>query len=190
MKKWLLVLIYCLGGFVFAKDVVVPDGIDEDEFKRLSRAVKISGVSDDTEEDDYDEKFEVLKFYTNQGEDNEEEYTFRVRVTIEVTDKKKNSFYAQIARGQKEMDPEYNGTDTWYFWVPHGDLVKPKITAYVIEYGVLIDEKFIVLASDADDVETTEELIERTPERTDLKITQHEYEFDDGDGEIQTSMPN
>ena len=183
MKHYMLLLIFCLSCLF-----VVAEELSEDEMEHLEDSVKIGSVSDDTVEED-DVEYLQLKFYTYQNEDDEEEYTFYVKVTVEVTDKaSKDVYYTQFARTQGEVDSEYNGEDNWQFVVPLGELKKPKVTAYVVQYGVLVDKKFIILTEEADDVDTLEELTARTPTRLDQKPRiLHQYSFRNSDQEIEQS---
>ena len=185
MKRYvLLLLVFCLGGFVAS-----AEEISEDVIKKLKRSVKIGSVTDSTIRDDYDEKVEIFKFYTSQNE--ADEFNFRVRVAVEMTDKQKNTYVARMMRGQGEVDSEYTGEDTWKFQIPHGDLERPKITAYVIQYGIEYEGEFIILAEDYDDVDTLEELLERSTDETSISGDKgHTYTFRDGDEGVSDSIPN
>ncbi len=184
MKIYTWLLVFCVSCF-FA----VGAEVSEDELERLERTVKIGSVSDDTIENDADEELEQLKFYTYQNED--DEYNFRMRVTIELTDKSKNTYFAQLIKSRGVVDTEYTGEDNWDFRVPHGDLERPKVTAYVVQYGIQVDAKFIVLAEETDDVDTVEELTERSPTRLEQKpVILHQYKFRDSDEEEQYSKWN
>ena len=170
----------------------MADGLSEDLAalkKDREKKVKIGGVKDDTIRNEADEKIESLKFYTNQYED--DDLTYRVRVTIELTDKEKNIYYAQLQRGQGSLPDDYTGEDTWEFQVPHGTLDKPKMSAYAIEYGFFKDGQFVPVVAEFDDVDSAEEITERaTAGRADMQITEHTYKYRDQDDEIQTSMSN
>jgi hypothetical protein len=166
--------------------------LSEDELDDLDGKIVIGGVDDDTIEDDFDVEFFQLKFYTYQPEDNPNGYKYYLKVTVELEDKKTDTIgYAQFARLQGGVDDEYTGTDRWKFEIEQGDMKRPKVTAYVIQYGIL-DEKdgkpdFVVLAEELDDVDSLEELIERTPNRFEQKPKIiHEYDYIDADGSTQT----
>ena len=186
MKQIMLLLVFCLSCFV-----AVGAEISEDELERLERSVRIGSVNDDTVENEADEEFMQLKFYTYQNEDDSDEYTFRLRVTIELTDKQKNSYCAQMAREQNSLDSEYTGEDNWKFLLPLGDLERPKVTAYVIQYGIKMGSEFIVLAEETDDVDTVEDLTERSPTRLEPQnknaVIEHQHKFRDSDEEEQYS---
>ncbi len=193
MKRWnVLLSVFLAGCFVAAAGVPT-----EDEIEDLKDKVKIGSVSDDTIEGDDDSKYEQLKFYTTQYEDSVEDYAFYMRVTVELTEKKsKDSYFAQFARTQGDVDTEYTGEDNWEFVVAHGDLQKPKITAFVVQYGILVDKDgkkdFIILAEEMDDVDSLDELTKRSPNRLEQKpriLHQYSYRDNGGDGqEVIQSM--
>jgi hypothetical protein len=189
MKYWYLVLTaVCLGCFT-----VFGESISEDDLERLERSVKIGGVSDTTEDGPDDQELEVLKFYTAQYEDDAEEYEFYISVVVEVTDKKaKKAYLAKKARLQGAVDTEYNGEDNWEFKIPYANMEKPKITAYVIRYGILNDNEFIPLAIEMDDVDSLEELEARTTEMVERDaVLFHQYNYrDTASGEVMQSAWN
>jgi len=184
MKRWYILMLVLLAGcFVAVAEVT------DDELEDLEDKVKISSINDDDfEEDDID--YQELKIRTYQDEDSAEEYTFYISVTVEFTEKKtKKSSYAQFARTQDAVDSEYNGEDSWQFIMAEGDLEKPKISAYVIQYGIIVDKKFIVVVEEMDDVDSLEELMTRTPDKVPQKPRiLHQHNFRDSENEIQTSM--
>ena len=165
--------------------------LSEDELEILQDSVRIGSINDDTFEDEDDIEYVQLKFYTTQKEDYKEKYAFFVRVTMEMTDKKTSTIcYSKFGREQGEVDIEYTGEDTWKFIVAQGDMKRPKVTAYVVQYGVIVDKKFVVLAEETDDVDTIIELTERTPTLVEQKPhIIHEYSFRDSEGEVQQSGP-
>ncbi len=184
MKIYTGLLVFCVSCFL-----AVGAEISEDDLERLERSVKIGSVNDDTVENDADEESEQLKFYTYQNED--DDYNFRVRITMELTDRSKNTYFAQLMKPRGVVDTEYTGEDNWKFEVPHGDLERPKVTAYVVQYGIQMGAEFIVLAEETDDVDTVEELTERSPTRLEQKpVILHQYKFRDSDEEEQYSKWN
>ena len=176
MKKIVLLILFCFSGLL-----AVGEEISEKEMKKLQRDVKISSVSDRKMKNQDGEEVFLLKFDTNQDEDNDEGFSYRFRVTVELTDKAKNSYFAQIQGARRDVNEDYIGEDSWEFQIPLGKLERPKLTAYAIQYGILNDGKLIPLAEDFDDVDTLEELTERSPNRLDgnIKLTQHIYLYDD-----------
>ena len=162
--------------------------IDEKEMKRLKRYVRVDSVNDSTFRNKDREKIAILKFNTSQDERDKEGY--RVRVTVELTDKSKDSYYAQLMRNQAEVSSEYLGQDRWEFHVPHGELERPKVSAYVVEYGLMDEETFVPLAVEMDDVDSAEELIERCKARIDKGVKmKHGYLYrDDANGTQEESL--
>jgi hypothetical protein len=188
MKHWSVILWILLAGFLMA-----GAALTEDELEYLEDSARIVGVSDDTIdiEDEYGEDVEwvQLKFTINQRQKYKEDYKFRVRVTVELTDKKtKTIAHARFARERGGFGEEYTGVDVWRFLVPQGELKRPKVTAYAIQYGMLVDGEFVVLAEELDGVDAAEEIEERTPERLEQKPEmEYQYYFLDSENEEQTS---
>ena len=175
--KWnVLTVVFLAGCFsVFAE-------ISEDEMDRMKRFVRIESVRDATERDDDRNKIEVLKFHTSQDEQDKE--GFRMRVTVELTDKSKDSYCAQLIRYQGRVNPEYKGQDRWEFHVPHGDLERPEITAYAIEYGVMDGETFVPVVSAFQDVDSVEELTGRCKSRIEEGVKlKHAYYYRENGGD-------
>ncbi len=184
MKRYILLLVFCLSCFA-----VFGAGLSEDEMEKLQKRVKILSVNDETVRGDDDEKSEAIKFSTYQDE-HDDALNFRMRITVELTDRSKKTYFAQMARAQGAVDSEYTGEDNWEFQIPHGDLERPKLTAYSIQYGILYEGEFIVLVEETDDVDSADEITARNTERVDIKSTKHTYSFRDGDGATQQSMSN
>lgn len=177
MKAWYrLLLIVCVGCFS-----VSAEKISDEEIERLKGTVNIGGVNDSTEEGEGDQELEVLSFWTTQYLGDELEYQFRAKVVAEVTDKKaKKTYLAKMATMQGEVDTEYTGEDNWKLMIPYDGMEKPKITAYVIQYGVLSGREFIVLTEEMDDVDSLEELEARTTELVPQNpVLFHQYSYRD-----------
>ncbi|MBI9019993.1 MAG: hypothetical protein JEZ10_01890 [Verrucomicrobia bacterium] len=163
-------------------------GLSADEVERLQQSVKIGSVNSDTIRGDDDTKSEQIKFFTYQDE-NDDALNFQMRITAELTDKSKKTYFAQITRGQGELHEDYTGEDNWRFQVPHGDLNRPKLTAYVIQYGVLCEGEFVPLAEAFDGADSADEITARSTTRVDIKSTWHTYSYRDGD-EVLQSLSN
>ncbi len=193
MRDYKLLLVLCVSCFV-----AVGAEFSEKELKKLEKSVKISSVVDETIRNEEREKVEVVKFYTYQDRgDPKKNYTYRIRVAVELTDKKKNTCFARVEKAQGKVCErgsqitDYLGRDEWEMHIPHGDLERPKITAYAIQYGVLSDGEFLVLAEDYDDVDSLEELVERTTTRLEeVKTLAHRFWYTDHDGNDERSEEN
>jgi hypothetical protein len=157
--------------------------------EKLSRSVKIGTINSDTIRDNDDKKIEVFKFHTYQDE-RDKNLNFRVRVTVEMTDKSGQACFAQINREQGSLHEEYTGEDDWEFQIPHGEMDRPKVTAYVIQYGILEDGMFIPVAEKLSKTGSAEEITKRTPCRAEFVKTVHYYWYRDLDGETVSSSPN
>jgi len=187
MKQTILLIVFflsCLGA--------VGAEISEKELKKLGKSVNISSVVDSTIKNEDREKVEVVKIYTYQRRKDETvDFNYRIRVTVELTDREKNTYFAQVARRQGSVHTDYLGKDEWEIQIPHGDMERPKVTAYAIQYGIVNGGEFIVLAEEFDDVDTLEELTERTTTRIDeVKAIEHYYWYTDRDDEDVRSAVN
>jgi hypothetical protein len=175
--KWILCAVL-LGAVAFTAE------FDEDELERLERSVKVGGITDMDVDNELDEEIIRLKFYSYQDQD--DEYIFRVRVTIEFEDKEDNLYFAQYARLQGATHEDYTGEDNWEFDFDTSMLKRPKVTAYTVEYGILHDGEFVVLELQTDDVDTPEEILERATERIDKVEARHRYNYYDGSEVVQS----
>jgi hypothetical protein len=157
--------------------------------KELARRMKVEAVNDTTV-DTPDGKVELLKFRTRQDE-RKKDVEYRIRVTVEMTAKDGKTVFAQFSREQGEVDVEYTGIDIWEFQVPHGDLNRPKITAYAIQYGILLDGEFVPVAEEFSRKLTgPDEITTRTTTRIEFSKKDHRYLFVDSEGETVESVIN
>lgn len=180
MKYYTLLIIFCLSCFL-----AIGANLSEKELEKLQQSVKLGRINTDTIRGEGRKKIEVIKLYTYQDED--DEFNFQMRVTVEVTDKSKNTYSVQLVREQGEVDTEYTGEDNWEFQIPHGDLEWPKLTAYAIEYGILHEGTFVSLTEKLDDVDSADEIKERSPALLEEKtISKHSYSYrESGDEESE-----
>lgn len=186
MNRLVFALVVCSCGLISFSD----DGISTDPValkKELSGKVKITSINESTLRDK-NEKWEVFKFGTYQDEDSK--LLYRVRVTIELTDKEGATYFAQLAREQGPVHPDYTGEDRWEFHIPHNKLDRLKITAYAIQYGVFEEGVFVPVAEVFSKVKSAEEITARTKERIDVSKSTHSYSYRETDGEVSTSTPN
>jgi len=193
MKRYLLLVVFCLSCFV-----AIGAELSEKDLKRLRTRVKISSVDDLTIKNEDREKVEVVKIYTYQekGDPNKKD-TYRIRVAVELTDKEKNTYFARAERAQGKVCErgsqitDYLGRDDWEMHIPHGNMDRPKVTAYAIQYGILNEGEFIVLAEDYDDVDSMEELMERTTTRLEnVKTIDHYFWYEDKNNDDTRSQVN
>ncbi len=135
----------------------------------LEGRIKIGSITETDFENDADEEVSVLKFYTCQDE--RDKLNYRMRVTIELTDNrgKGDSYFAQLSCKQPTIPDEYTGETTWEFHLPHGGLEKAKLTAYAVQYGFLDGGVFVPVDEKFDDVDSAEEITERTTTRIEGK---------------------
>lgn len=168
MKKTLISLVLLASTALSAK---IPEHLLEKK-EHFEGRIKIGSVTDTTIKNDADEKVTVLKFYTCQDE--RDKLNYRMRVTIELTDKrgKGDSYFAQLSCKQRTPPIHYTGESDWEFQLPHGNLEKPKLTAYAVQYGFLEEGVFVPVAEKFDDVDSADEITDRTSSRLNgLKCT-------------------
>jgi hypothetical protein len=157
--------------------------------EKLSKSVKIGTIGIDTLRDSDDRKIEIFKFHTYQDE-RDKDLNFRVRVTIEMTDKAGQTCFAQLNREQGSVHEDYTGEDDWEFQISHGDLDKPKVSAYVVQYGILENGTFIPVSEKLWKVDSVDEITKRTSCRTEFAKPLHSYWYRNTDDEVVSSNPN
>lgn len=180
MKRWYTLLMMFLAG-----SLVAGAALTEDDMDILNDYVNLAAVNDDDYEDEMENEYVMLTFRTSQKDDLK--YKFVAKVFVEMEDKKtKTSCHAQAVKVKPGTGPDYNGTDRWRVLIPYGEMKRPKVSAYVVQYGVMDGGKFVLVTEDMDDVDSVDELLERTSEE--VKVFSFQVESDsDVDGEIRTS---
>jgi hypothetical protein len=156
--------------------------------KKLSGTVVLRDVTRSTVSDDQDKKFELVKFNTYQ--DKRDIVDLTMRVTIELADKDGQTCFAQLSHNQGSRDTEYTGEDGWEFRIPHGELEDAKLSAYVIDYGILQDGVLTTVAKKLYKVKSVDEITTRVSCRNVTGKALHYYWYEDGDGNPVSSNPN
>lgn len=168
MKHGLAALIFCSVCLTsFGAESSGDELID-----RLQKRVKIGGIGESTARTDAGEKVLNLKFHTYQDE-RDSDYDFRLRVTVELTDKENKTYAAQLQSSQGGVPSGYTGQDDWAFQVSLGELDKPKVTAYAIEYGILRNKEFVPVAILLKKAESSADIMKRSTGRIPIKLTHH-----------------
>jgi len=168
MKHYLAVLIF----FSLCTAAFCAESSGDELIDRLQKRVKIGTVSDSTARTDGGEKVLNLKLHTYQDE-RDSDYDFRLRVTVELTDKEDKIYAAQLQSPQGGVPKEYTGEDDWEFQVSLGELDKPKMTSYVIEYGILRNKEFVPVAVLLKKAESSADIMKRSAGRVPIKRTHH-----------------
>jgi hypothetical protein len=142
----------------------VSGEVSKDQFKDLKRLVQIEGVRDYEEEHQGGKRHKLRVEFSSEAEGMKE---IRVRVAVELTDKKTKQAYLvkQTGRFADMLDVhegEYEGEGYWELYMPYGDFDKLKITAYVVQFGVMDGDTFVPFQTECDDVKSYDELIDRT----------------------------
>lgn len=132
------------------------------EEKKVLRETELGGIKTTNWKNDDREKFMVLEINSYQAGRDDAMQGHRISIAVEVTDKAKNTYLATIIADQPAPESIYTGEDRWEFRMPEGDLERPKITAYAVQYGIMDEDTYVILDEDYDDVDSMEELKERT----------------------------
>lgn len=154
----------------------LPDHLAEKK-EEMERRIKLGGINDSTFKNDDDEKLEVVKFHTYQDE--RDDLMYRMRVTIELIDKNDQTCFGQLMVPPRPYPTGYTGESDWEFQIPHGDMKRPKINAYAIQYGFIEDGTFVPVAEDFDDVESPEEIVNRNDNRVEIFYTYNSHWYRD-----------
>jgi len=159
MKRQLLIFLFC-SACLTAMGAETTDTIKALK-KELRNKVKFGSILDETIEKDNGDEFEQIRFYTYRSHGYDAK--FKLRITIEITDNrgKGDPAYATLTQSHHKADTDFTGQEEWEFEIPHGSMKKPKITAYVIQSGVMHNKSFIPIAEELDDVDSEEEIIGR-----------------------------
>jgi len=168
MKRLLSILIL-FSIFFSATAADLPDDLKELQ-KEYKGQIKIWGVNDDDFEDEDDNEFFVLTFQSCQDE-RKPDLNYLMRVTVQLTDKKTGStVFAQTKKKPRPvpLDGKYANSTKWGFQVPFGEMKKPKLTAYAIEFGIMKDGTFVPVGFEYDEVESAEQIM--TGEGTEVKM--------------------
>jgi hypothetical protein len=187
--------IYLFLAFVFASRLVAFGEFDEKELKHFKKNVEIAGVHEDTYKNDDREKSETLEVNTFQDSDDPLEFDmslFRIHFVVELTDKQKNTYLVQFkGKPSADYDSEYQGEDYWTLYMPHGDIERLKISGYMVRYGIMDDDTFVLLAEEEDHSEKMREgVINRTTHLFPGTVRlRHYYMYDDSNDGVTESIP-
>jgi len=182
MKRLLSVLI--LFSIFFSTTTIaaeLPANLKELQ-EELGDKIKLMSVDDDDFEDDNDNEFFVLMVKSSQDE-RDIDMRPLMRVTVRLFDKKtKTTVFAQVEKkaGKLPGNDRYAGSTKWEFHIPFGDMKKPKLVAYAVEFGVMEGSTFVPGAFEYDDVESAEEIMngEGTKVKMTCPVSKHETNSD------------
>lgn len=158
--------------------------ISEDELDEYSDVIEIDGVTERSDER-RDQEYEILEIRFSGGNDRDDvKYLpkIQIRFAVEITDKKtKKTFLFEKQREHGDFSnfgDRYEGEGYWTLEIPHIPRIERlEISAYSLQYGVMDGETFIPFEEEFDDVDSYEELIERTktPYPTDCSLRSTVY---------------
>jgi hypothetical protein len=166
-----------INGFVLAVSALLVAGVfaqeapdAEETIKKLKKHLSLGSVVKTDFRDAQNMKNERVKATTSQDED--DPFLGTMRFTVEVTDNAGEVRWGQVSKAQSKHPPEYEGKDEWTFEFAHGELDKPKITAYALEYGWETNKVFTSVVQKLDKVESADEITDRNKANKKLgKIT-------------------
>lgn len=183
-----------ISAFFIAGCLTVFGELTEKELEHFESNLEICGIRAVTWKDSDRRKFEMLEVNTAQSEDDITSYDmsqFHMRLAVELTDKEKNTYLVQFAgNAPEDYDSEYQGEDYWELYMAHGDFGRLKISAYIVQYGVMDGETFVSLAIDEDDAEDMLEKV-RAGETTLFPgklYLRHYYMYDDSSEGVTESI--
>ena len=159
---FLTVALFC--SFISVTADELPEYLQELK-EDYENKIKVWAIDDDDFEDDDEKEWFILKFCTSQDDnDKSVQLSYRLRITVQLTDKKTDTVvFSQIEWDKIKIIGDmvgYTGRTDWQFWIPFGEMKKPKLTAYVIEFGLKRDGYFVPVAVECDGVESAEEITE------------------------------
>ncbi len=140
--------------------------VSEDLLKDLARLVEIDSIRD-YEDDNGLRPNHILK--VDFATDPEGFENVFIRIAVEMTDRKtKKTYLAEETRkygrivSDTDQYDDYSGEGYWEFRMPYGSFDKLKVTAYVVQHGVMDGGEFVPFETECDDVKSYSELVERT----------------------------
>lgn len=174
--KYLFAVLVLFATFFSASAADLPDYL-KDLQEKYANGMNVVSVSDDDFKDDNDNKFFVLKIVSRQ-DDRVTDLDYLMRVTFQLTDKKaKSVVFCQVEKKPRPVPPAdyYADRTDWEIRLPFGQLKRPKLTAYAVEFGFRMDGYFVPVATDYDKVDSAEEILngEGTEMKTDYMSCAH-----------------
>jgi len=160
--KYLLCILISLSAFFAVSANDLPEHLTE-LAESYENKMKVWAVDDDDFEDENDNEFFVLKFCSRQDDNDKSiRLNYLMRVTVQLTDRKTDTVvFAQSERKRSRINNMiyYADQTDWEFHIPFDGMKKPKLTAYVIEFGFRQDGYFVPVAVESDEVESADEIL-------------------------------
>jgi hypothetical protein len=161
MKYLILSLILC-SAFFSSIAAEIPQNL-LDIAEEYSGDIRLWGVNDSDFEDENENEFFVLKFYSYQDFSKSIPFKPKMRITVQLTDRKtKTVVFSQItetAPKVKESQLDRYGRHLWECRIPYGSMKRPKLSAYAVEMGFEKKDCFVPVSADYDKVDSAEEII-------------------------------
>ena len=120
----------------------------------------------------------VERFTFNTQQNGSGKFAVAIQVTVELTDKNGKVAWGKAkaisptgqVKGGEFAGTSYSGAVRWVFVAEHGDLKRPKITGYVVEFGYGQGKNFVCLDKQCYRAESKEELVERNKASSPLTV--------------------
>lgn len=133
----------------------------DDELKGV-----ITSVQNSSAETKAGEKVERFTINTHQVGG---KFAGTVRVAVEMTDKDGKIAWGEVKGSSQTGEVEwgqfkgasFSGAVRWIFEAKHGDLNRPKVTGYVVQYGYRQGKEFVCLDEKCYRTKSRDELVER-----------------------------
>lgn len=139
---------------------------------------RLFSINDDDVEDENGNDFFVLKFCTFQDDTHEKPFGYTLRVTVQLTDRKTQTVvFDQIEENipqRKIGKMTYYEGHAWEYQIPFGEMKRPKLSAYAIEFGFEKDGHFVILAADYDKVDSADEILNGEGHEVKMKRTRQD----------------
>lgn len=165
-KRLIGTVVVMLAAGVFAQ---ATNNVDvEAKIQSLKKELSMGSIVKTDFRDKEDQKNERVKLTTEQEKDSP--FMGTMRFTVEVTDKAGQTIYGQKTQLQAKHPPEYAGRDEWTFEFLHGAMEKPKMTAYVLEYGWETNKVFTPVKQEFYKAESAEEIMARNKDPKSKKL--------------------
>jgi len=169
-------ILITLAGFVMLASAGELSPAHKKVKKSYKDKMRISSVQDFKDRNAMGDKVEVIFVRTVQ--DKREHIDGLMRITVELEDKEDNLYCAQMILKQGGRASRYMGKDEWTFHISHGDLNRPKLSAYVVEYGVKYEDVFVPVAEECDHADTAAEILKRGSKILKFEKAHHTFWYD------------
>jgi polyhydroxybutyrate depolymerase len=133
------------------------------QLKEEHRGIKMAFVGDWSKRVK-GQKCEVLKFHIYHK--NEVVYPdYKVRLTVSLEDRNGKVYFGRIITNAPDLPLGYTGESDLEFYIPHGDIQRPKLKTFVLQYGVRHNNMFVPVADLFEGVDSVDEIVQKSVDR-------------------------